>query len=56
MGLDNNIQSPRPDKAIRAWKGETELVHDFRDTDRRGARDADATVNERRCAVPLSLF
>jgi hypothetical protein len=54
--LDDDVQPARSHKAIRARESQAELVHDFGDADGRGARDADATVDQCCGTVAATTF
>jgi hypothetical protein len=54
--LDDDVQPARTHKAICTRESQAELVHDFRNADGRGARDADATVDQRCGAVAAATF
>ena len=56
MRLDDDIQTPRSNEAVRAWERQAELVHDLGDADGGGAGDADAAVDEGCRAVFAASF
>lgn len=55
MRLDDDIQAACAYEAVCARKGQIQLAHDFGDADGGGTRDADAAVDECRCASSTAL-
>ncbi len=49
--LDDHVQSPCSDKAVRTWEREAETGHHFGNADGSRARDANAAVYKRCCSI-----